>query len=218
MTTYQVVLSIGSNVANPKLAHPGLADLAKHASATTGTDTAGADTVSGAQAGQVASASGAESAGDGDHAQLSSPEILVAVAQLLGAELQKMSAIYRTPAWGNTEQPDFYNAALLVETTSEPKEFLHRMQRMELDFGRERHEHWGPRTLDIDLVQVRAGGEEITSTDPELLLPHPYASQRAFVLVPWAEIEPEAKLEEVPITQYLAKLEAERAEIQRLEG
>lgn len=151
-------------------------------------------------------------------ASLDSPALLAQVVALLQerGELVAVSDTFLTPAWGGVAQPDFYNAAAVVRTSDAPRVFLHRMQAWELEYGRQRLQYWGPRTLDIDLIQVRQEGVEITSSDAELTLPHPYAAQRAFVLLPWAQLEPEAQLAGIPIQQLLTKLEADCAQIQRL--
>ena len=116
------------------------------------------------------------------------------------------SQVYETPPWGVTEQPDFLNAVIVIDTPESPFELLRRGQALEAAAERDRKEHWGPRTLDVDIIQVRYGKGESVSEDPELLLPHPHAHERAFVLVPWAEVEPEATLRGIPISEHLAQL------------
>ena len=95
---------------------------------------------------------------------------------------------FRTRAWGMSDQPDFVNAVAGLETTLEPFALLAVLQRLERDHGRNRanEQRWGPRTLDLDLLAV----EGITLDAPELQLPHPRLAERAFVLVPWAELAP----------------------------
>ncbi|QNQ91525.1 2-amino-4-hydroxy-6-hydroxymethyldihydropteridine diphosphokinase [Corynebacterium poyangense] len=110
-------------------------------------------------------------------------------------ELVAASPIYATPPWGVAEQSEFLNAVLIVEVDLTPRELLRRCQRLENEAGRRRTHKWGPRTLDVDIIQVHiAAGEEIVSTDPELILPHPWAQDRAFVLVPWLAVDPQARL------------------------
>jgi 2-amino-4-hydroxy-6-hydroxymethyldihydropteridine diphosphokinase len=96
------------------------------------------------------------------------------------------SSDYRTPPWGVVDQPAFVNAAIVVETTLAPPDLLAHAQATERAFGRDRaHERrWGPRTLDIDLIDI----EGIALATPALTLPHPRLFERAFVLVPLAEI------------------------------
>ena len=114
------------------------------------------------------------------------------------------SPIYVTAPVGGVDQPDFHNAAVLVDTTLPPRELLAVCQGIEVGAGRTREVRWGPRTLDLDVVHVRAtdgAGEtphdagtsvELRLTDPVLTLPHPRAGERAFVLAPWADLQPEA--------------------------
>lgn len=104
------------------------------------------------------------------------------------------SAIYVTAPVGGVEQPDFHNAAVLVETTLPARELLAVCQGIEVGAGRTRTVRWGPRTLDIDLIaaQDAATGAPVTSADPVLELPHPRAAERAFVLAPWADVDPQA--------------------------
>lgn len=116
-------------------------------------------------------------------------------------QLRAASSIYRTPAWGVTDQPDFLNAILLVQVDQTPLELLHRGQKLENAGGRVRVQRWGPRTLDVDIIAAWEGAASaatetthITSDTEELRLPHPYAHQRAFVLQPWLEIDPDAVL------------------------
>lgn len=98
-----------------------------------------------------------------------------------------VSSFYQTVAWGKTDQDDFINAVCQIDTCLEPHDLLKQCQAIEKRLGRERHEHWGPRTMDIDLLLY--GSETIDTAD--LTVPHPYMTQRAFVLVPLAEIAPD---------------------------
>jgi len=99
------------------------------------------------------------------------------------------SSDYRTPPWGVTDQPPFINAAISVATALEPHALLSRAQECERALGRDRaHErHWGPRRIDIDLLAY----DDLIIDDATLTLPHPRLFERAFVLVPLAEIAPE---------------------------
>jgi 2-amino-4-hydroxy-6-hydroxymethyldihydropteridine diphosphokinase len=96
------------------------------------------------------------------------------------------SSDYRTPPWGFKYQPPFVNLAIVVETTLGPRELLARAQQVELRLGRDRaHEKRnGPRTADIDIIAYN----DVTMNEPNLTLPHPRLFERAFVLVPLAEI------------------------------
>jgi 2-amino-4-hydroxy-6-hydroxymethyldihydropteridine diphosphokinase len=102
------------------------------------------------------------------------------------------SSDYRTPPWGRTDQPDFINAVIAVRTTLSPQELLGRAQEIEYRLGRARvfGDRWGPRTLDIDIIDY----DGILLDDPILTLPHPRLFERAFVLVPLAEIAPDAMI------------------------
>lgn len=117
-----------------------------------------------------------------------------------------VSAIYQTPPWGPIPQGDYYNI-VLVATSAEldPYGWLSRCRELEQAAGRVRDIRWGPRTLDADVVLVDAA----VSDDPDLILPHPRAHERAFVLVPWAEIEPDAVLPgHGPIADLLSGLDS----------
>jgi 2-amino-4-hydroxy-6-hydroxymethyldihydropteridine diphosphokinase len=100
--------------------------------------------------------------------------------------------VYETPPWGPVEQPNFLNAIVVVnvQDSVEPITLLRSLQQIEAAHGRTRDIHWGPRTLDIDIIVL---GSAVSSL-PELILPHPRAQEREFVLVPWVEIDPNAEL------------------------
>ena len=101
-------------------------------------------------------------------------------------ELTAVSSVYETEPWGKLDQPRFLNLAVAVETTLSPEAFLALAQKIEKELGRVRHERWGARTIDIDVLCF----EGVERNTPELTLPHPYMTERAFVLVPLAEIAP----------------------------
>ena len=107
---------------------------------------------------------------------------------LPATRLLRASALYRTPAWGHTEQPDFINAVALLETGLGARELLDRLLAIEREFGRTRTpgERWGPRTLDLDLLLY---GIEVID-EPGLRVPHPHLHERAFALLPLVEIAP----------------------------
>ena len=131
-----------------------------------------------------------------------------------GAAVRATSPVYETAPWGVVDQGDFLNAILVVEDPAVDEwGWLRRGQQLEQDAHRERLQHWGPRTLDVDVVTV----DGVTSTDPELLLPHPGTPTRASVLVPWHDIEPDAQLPgHGPISELLAALDpAELAGVRR---
>ncbi|MGZ5811281.1 MAG: 2-amino-4-hydroxy-6-hydroxymethyldihydropteridine diphosphokinase [Xanthobacteraceae bacterium] len=99
------------------------------------------------------------------------------------------SSEYLTPPWGVTDQPEFVNMCILVDTALSPRALLERMRTIEVALGRDRSAEvrWGPRPIDIDLLTY---GDAVLS-EPELTLPHPRILERAFVLVPLAEIAPD---------------------------
>lgn len=101
-----------------------------------------------------------------------------------------ISSVYLTKPVDMEEQPDFYNLVMVCETTLEPATLLDRALALEEAFGRVREVEKGPRTLDIDLIMV---GKRIRDTE-KLILPHPRAHERAFVLVPWLEADPLGEL------------------------
>lgn len=136
-------------------------------------------------------------------------ENLAEVRDFFAAELVASSRVFATPPWGGVEQGDFLNAVLIVDTDRTPMQLLEAGWKLENAAGRVREIHWGPRTLDVDIVQVidQETGEEIVSQDKTLTLPHPWASQRAFVLVPWLDADPGAKLGGVSVASLVDKLD-----------
>ena len=96
----------------------------------------------------------------------------------------RQSSVLTTKPWGKTDQPDFANQAVAVETSLEPIALLDVILGIELDMGRVREEVWGPRIIDIDMIAY----ERVEMTTPRLTLPHPHAHERDFVLVPLGEI------------------------------
>ncbi|WP_131103510.1 2-amino-4-hydroxy-6-hydroxymethyldihydropteridine diphosphokinase [Ornithinimicrobium sufpigmenti] len=116
-----------------------------------------------------------------------------------GLRAVRVSRLYVTaPVGGDLVegQPDYVNAVAVARTSLAPASLLARLHRIEADHGRTREVRWGARTLDLDLVQYGdpRHDNDLRSTDPELLLPHPRAHERAFVLVPWLDVDPEATL------------------------
>jgi 2-amino-4-hydroxy-6-hydroxymethyldihydropteridine diphosphokinase len=100
--------------------------------------------------------------------------------------LAARSSDYRTPPWGVTDQPAFINAAIVVTTSLDPHALLIRVQSVERALGRDRisERRWGPRPIDIDILAY----EDVVLSEPDLTLPHPHLFERAFVLLPLAEI------------------------------
>ena len=115
-----------------------------------------------------------------------------ALADTPGLRVKAVSPVYETEPWGVEPgtQPDYLNAVALIKTTLPPDSLLERAHAIEEAFLRVRDERWGPRTIDVDIVAY----QDVVSEDPALTLPHPRAHERAFVLVPWHDIDPDAVL------------------------
>lgn len=114
----------------------------------------------------------------------------LAVDGLDGA-LVAVSPVYETAPWGVTDQPDFLNAVCVVDDAARDHwGWLRTAQELERAAGRTRERHWGPRTLDVDVVTV----DHVHSEDPALLLPHPGTPERSSVLIPWLDVDPDALL------------------------
>jgi len=141
---------------------------------------------------------------------------LQSVVDGLRGAVRAVSPVYETKPWGGVEQGPFLNAVLIAEdATLDCGGWLRRAHELEAASDRVRTERWGPRTLDVDLVMCHDGQREMTSSDDELTLPHPAAHLRAFVLVPWLAVDPQATLtvagEPRPVAHLLDELEpAER--------
>lgn len=120
---------------------------------------------------------------------------LQSVVDGLGGAVRAVSPVYETEPWGGVEQGAFLNAVLIAEDPAlDCHGWLRRAHELERAAGRVRAERWGPRTLDVDLVTCHDGEREMNSQDDELTLPHPAAHLRAFVLIPWLAVDPEATL------------------------
>jgi 2-amino-4-hydroxy-6-hydroxymethyldihydropteridine diphosphokinase len=123
--------------------------------------------------------------GDREWTLMSAAEALNEVGEVVA-----FSNILESRAVGGPPQPDYLNAVLILETQLEPLELLKVCQAIEKIFGRTREVHWGPRTLDIDLITC----SDLVMESDSLTLPHPRASERHFVLAPWYEIDNDAYL------------------------
>ncbi|MGO9924691.1 MAG: 2-amino-4-hydroxy-6-hydroxymethyldihydropteridine diphosphokinase [Mycobacterium sp.] len=122
-----------------------------------------------------------------------------------------VSPIYETDPWGRVQQAPFLNAVLIADDPArDGQAWLRRAQEFEQAAGRVRGQRWGPRTLDVDLIACY-GETEVISRENNLTLPHPLAHLRAFVMVPWLAIDPDARLTLAggprPVAQLLAELE-----------
>ena len=115
-----------------------------------------------------------------------------ALADTPGFRVKAVSPVYETEPWGVEpgSQPPYYNAVVVVKTTLPPSSLLERAHAVEEAFHRVRDERWGARTLDVDIITYA----DVVSDDPVLTLPHPRAHERAFVLAPWHDLDPEAQL------------------------
>jgi 2-amino-4-hydroxy-6-hydroxymethyldihydropteridine diphosphokinase len=131
-------------------------------------------------------------------------ECVQAFRRLPDTDVLAISPVYQTAPVGGPVQPDYLNAVLIAATGLGPYELLAAVHAIEQTGGRVRAERFGPRTLDIDIISYAAE----VSTDPVLTLPHPRAHERAFVLAPWHDIDPEASLPGYgPVRDLLAGLD-----------
>ena len=137
-----------------------------------------------------------------------------AISNILGmaqATLLARSSDYRTPPWGEEAQEPFINACVEVETGLDPHALLFTLHKIEKRFGRDRakEQRWGPRTLDLDLLAY----DDAVIKQPDLTLPHPRLFERAFVLVPLAEIAPDRVIAGRSVASALAQLSTEGIEL-----
>ncbi|MFF1879725.1 2-amino-4-hydroxy-6-hydroxymethyldihydropteridine diphosphokinase [Leifsonia sp. NPDC058230] len=119
---------------------------------------------------------------------------LEALDAVAGIRVEVVSALYETPALKpagvDHDAPAYLNAVARIHTVLPPLALLDAVNAVENDFGRVRDERWGDRTLDIDIVDL----DGLVTSDDRLILPHPRAAERAFVLVPWLDVDPDAVL------------------------
>lgn len=116
--------------------------------------------------------------------------VLQALDGRADTDVAAVSGLYRTPPWGVTDQPDFLNCCAVIRTALAPDALLDACLTLEREWLRERQMRWGPRTIDIDILAH--DGPPVDA--PGLTIPHPRASERAFVLLPLAEIAPDLRL------------------------
>ncbi len=128
------------------------------------------------------------------------------------AALVARSSDYSTPPWGDEAQDPFVNACIEIDTSLDPHALLFTLHKIEQKFGRDRanEKRWGPRSLDLDLIAY----DDVKIEKPELTLPHPRLFERAFVLVPLAEIVPDRIIAGRRVAEALAGLSTDG--IQRL--
>jgi 2-amino-4-hydroxy-6-hydroxymethyldihydropteridine diphosphokinase len=132
------------------------------------------------------------------------------ICAMAQAALLARSSDYATPPWGEEEQARFVNACIEVETSLDPHALLFILHEVERKFGRKREKErrWGPRTLDLDLIAY----DDVAIDKPELTLPHPRLFERAFVLVPLAEIAPDRLISGRRIAEALADVSTDGIE------
>ena len=135
-------------------------------------------------------------------------EALQALDASPGICVIRVSSVYRTPPWGKLDQPEFLNAAAEIETGLTPHELLSQCLAIERMLKRERRDRWGPRVIDIDILTY----DDERIADAMLEIPHPRMLQRAFVLLPLAEIAPGLVLEGKSISEHMARLDASGVE------
>ncbi len=136
-------------------------------------------------------------------------EALARLGSPPGVSLTARSSVYRTPPWGKLDQPDFLNMAALVETTLPARALLALCLEVERGLGRERSERWGPRLIDIDVLTYG----EATIDEQDLKVPHPRLAERAFVLVPLAEIAPRLMVGGRTVADWLTRVDPAGVEI-----
>jgi 2-amino-4-hydroxy-6-hydroxymethyldihydropteridine diphosphokinase len=119
--------------------------------------------------------------------------------------LVRRSALYRSPAWGVTDQDWFVNAAIAVATALSPRELLARCQSVETDMGRVRTMRWGPRIIDVDILTYR----DSAIREPGLIVPHPLIAERAFVLIPLKDVAPDLRLNGHSLDELIMRLGVE---------
>ncbi|HEX8165275.1 MAG TPA: 2-amino-4-hydroxy-6-hydroxymethyldihydropteridine diphosphokinase [Beijerinckiaceae bacterium] len=129
-----------------------------------------------------------------------------------GVRITRRSHLYRTAPWGVTAQPDFLNLCAAAETALSPQALLTLIQRIEAELGREPGERWGPRVIDIDILTYG----DVVVDEPDLQIPHPRMTERAFVLVPLEEIAPEAAVAGRTVREWAAMVD--RSGVKRLDA
>ena len=127
-----------------------------------------------------------------------------ALDAMIDVSVRARSSLYATPPWGVEEQPDFVNACALVETDLAPLDLLTACKDLEVALGRVPGERWGPRLIDIDVLLM----EGVVLDSERLTLPHPRMTERAFVLVPLAEIAPELVVGGQRVADWASSIEA----------
>lgn len=130
-------------------------------------------------------------------------DAVLALNSEAGIRVEKISSVYQTKPVGVVDQPDFFNLVVQLATTLTAHELLVRCLQIEKKLGRVRAERWGPRTIDLDVLWV----EGVTLNEADFVLPHPRMKERAFVLVPLAEIAPTLLLDGVRVDELATRLD-----------
>jgi 2-amino-4-hydroxy-6-hydroxymethyldihydropteridine diphosphokinase len=125
------------------------------------------------------------------------------INSLIDVEISEISSVYETLPVGGPEQGNYLNAVISLKTKFEADELLLKLLLIELNLGRQREIAWGPRTIDLDLIWF----EDQTINLENLVLPHPRARERCFVIKPWLEIDPTAKIGNTEIQEFLKDLD-----------
>jgi 2-amino-4-hydroxy-6-hydroxymethyldihydropteridine diphosphokinase len=136
-------------------------------------------------------------------------EALRAFDTRLDCRVISVSRLYRTPPWGKTDQDWFFNAAAAIETSLAPHDLLDLCLEIEKSMKRVRIERWGPRTIDLDILAY----EDVVLSDDRLTLPHPRMQDRAFVLMPLADLAPDLLISGTTVDAWLSKAEKSGIEI-----
>jgi 2-amino-4-hydroxy-6-hydroxymethyldihydropteridine diphosphokinase len=137
-------------------------------------------------------------------------EAALARLEVGGVRIARRSHFYRTTPWGVADQPEFVNLCAAGETALAPAELLRLIHRAEAELGRERRERWGPRTVDIDILAY----DDATVDEPGLTIPHPRLTERAFVLVPLAEIAADHVIQGRTVSEWAGAID--RAGVERI--
>ena len=125
------------------------------------------------------------------------------IAQIQGCNILNKSRVYETEPWGYENQEAFLNLCISIETSLSPYELLESLQTIELELDRVRKIHWGPRTIDIDILLF----DDIICEDDKLTIPHPRMSERAFVLIPLYDIEKNLIIDGIKLEDLINKID-----------
>lgn len=125
------------------------------------------------------------------------------IAEIQGCNILNKSRVYETEPWGYENQEAFLNLCISIETSLSPCELLESLQTIELELDRVRKIHWGPRTIDIDILLF----DDIICEDDKLTIPHPRMSERAFVLIPLYDIEKNLIIDGIKLEDLINKID-----------